>query len=389
MTRSNLGVLGSLLVAAAATAYGCSDDHSAPPLLTHQSGGSGGGVADTGGAAGMLTGPGGGGSANLGGGGGEGPRTDAFCEPLPEGGAGQVCDGDVPEVDSVLEFRFDLLDPATYPLHFSTPVCAAADKTVLIPRGSTPSDRNTTIDVSFDGSPGAYSVSFNPSDWQPLDTFDLTVRRGVTDVQCNDEPLAQQTAIPVIACHPDGWPSASSCRAQVTTTLDQADCKGDDQTEENITLSFTCGKAVVEGIMFGQPALQNSADPDVTELKAHSYRLEAYMDGTYQVTLDGTKDRDVTIGAPQTNVAQKACSPDVSCESLTTVVQLDVGTSCGDNDVEGKADYTGNCVIETDLTLTKGEVRYLTVRPDIDGGCTGGKPCDYNYALWVRGPDGN
>ena len=75
-------------------------------------------------------------------------------------------------------------------------------------------------------------------------------------------------------------------------------------------------------------------------------------------------------------------------KDLGSLVQLDVGSTCGDNDLGGYSGFAEPCLIEQDLELEEGEVRYLTVRPDADVGCDG-KSCDYNYALWVRGPNGN
>jgi hypothetical protein len=269
-------------------------------------------------------------------------------------------------------------------------VCGAAVNTSLVPRFPTPSERNRDIDVTYDGAPGAYEVTFHPDDWRPLDTFDLIVRHGVPDASCSDEVVVGATAIRVTACHPDGWPTASTCRSEPAVTLDQGDCKNM-QSAEATALQFVCGKAVAEGTMPGQPAPKNPYDPELGELKAHTYQLTAYQSGIYQVILDGSKQRTATIGAADTLVAEKSCTANVACESLGSLVQLDIGTTCGDNDVVSLSDFTAGCVIELGLVLTQGDVRYLTVRPDVASGCGPAKDqsCDYNYALWVRGPDGN
>lgn len=142
--------------------------------------------------------------------------------------------------------------------------------------------------------------------------------------------------------------------------------------------------------MPGRPPAPNPSDPLVTDLVAHAYYFTAHVAGTYRVTLDGTAGHTATISAPESRVAEEACEP-VDCAGLGSQVQLDIGTACGENDIFFNAQNRSSCVIDTAVELEIGETVYLTVRPDADTGCGTGKalPCDYNYALWVRAPDGN
>lgn len=333
-------------------------------------------------------------------------QVGAFCEEPPEGGAGSTdCEtSHAPLVTSSTSFRYDLLDDNKYTLEFDRPVCGANKNTAVTPRLALGADRK--FDIEYQDVPGTYEVDFSAQDWAPLDQFDLVVRRGVEDIECHDS-FVNPLGIKVIACHPDGWPSSGwpstpVCRAappaptqpapaKPDNTLDLHDCR-DEPTRfgPGIPLSFVCGKAAVQGMMPGREPAPNPNDPLVSDLVAHAYRFTAYMDGTYHVTLDGTVTHSATITAPETLRAEEACEQ-VNCATLGSQVQLDIGTTCGENDVFFEAQNLDSCVIDTDVELTAGQTLYLTVRPDADAGCGPGnaEPCDYNYALWVRGPDGN
>jgi hypothetical protein len=332
---------------------------------------------------------------------------NAFCEVVVEGGAGGAIDcGSTdasPHVTSDTFFRYDILEKNTYQLTFDRPVCDAADNTGIAPgkggpNGDTPEDRDRGLTVTYADAPGAYDVAFDAGDWKPLDTFDITVRIGVSDTECIDF-MAQPKAVKVMACHPNGWPSSQdSCRAAPPSALDNGldknDCKVDSATgKDGRPLSFYCGKAAVEGSMPSQPAPPNPDNPAVSDLHAHAYRLTAYMDGDYVITLDGTQARTATSGATSTLIAEKTCE-DVNCTLLESYVTLDIGSTCGGHDEPGKGhlvDENKTCLVQTTLNLKAGDVRYLTVRPDSGQSCGPAKDqsCDYNYALWVRGPDGN
>jgi hypothetical protein len=359
---------------------------------------------DTAGAAGMGFGGG------LAQGGEGGTRVDnPFCESVAEGGAGGAIDCSTvdasPVVTSPAYFRYDLLEKQKFTLQFDRPVCDAADNTSLAP-AAVAGEPETKIVTKHVGV-GEYEVTFDDTGWRPLDAFNLTVRAAVSDTQCLDF-MAENAAITVQACHPDGWPTsiawpnlAPACRpappSAPDNALDKNDCQEtEDKHGKGIPLPFVCGKAAVEGSMPGLPApVSDPEKPPVSELHAHAYRLEAYMDGDYKITLDGTGARTATIGKFVTigQTADKTCEEVIDCAGLGAYVRLDIGETCGTYEDTNLhlIDYSKKCIIEETLTLTKGEVRYLTVRPDADSGCGPNKnqPCDYNYALWVRGPDGN
>jgi hypothetical protein len=229
-------------------------------------------------------------------------------------------------VTSPTFFRYDLLEDNKYTLVFDRPVCSANLYTAVAARSAIGSD--LSFDIEHQGAPGVYEVDFEAEDWVPLDQFDLAVRRGIKDVECNDS-FVNTLAVKVIACHPDGWPSSGwpgspSCRptppAPPFNTLDLHDCKDDaSRGGRGLPLSFVCGKASVQGMMPGQPPAPNPNDPLVTDLVAHAYRFTAYMDGTYHVTLDGTAAHTATITAPETLRAEEACEP-VSCAALGSQV---------------------------------------------------------------------
>lgn len=364
------------------------------PPEVYVPGGSGGSPSTSGG---MGGGEGGNESGGMGG------RIDnAFCEEAGDvsfggmGGSTIECsssDGvtvsSTDPVDlSLLALRYNLTEDTKFHLQFSRPVCGADDNTVLIKRQGTGTDVGVRAVFLEDG---LYQADISASDWAPYDLFDLAVRRGVTDVTCGD-PLAQEFGVKVVACSANGWPTAGwpsepKCTAAPAAlgSLNTTFCSSETSA---LPLAFTCGKAVGEGTLTGRTPASNPSDPELSELFAHTYALVAPLAGSYEITLDGTSNREHTVGAPSTQTAEQACMT-VACEDLESVVQLDIGSTCGENDIDGLADYTGGCLIETTLELQAGETRFLTIRPDADGGCGPGKDesCDYDYTLWVKGPN--